>query len=324
MSREERPGHECDCHGHRRGHEDVIGPTGPELPIRVESHAVIIVVPVSTSADPSSNQAPGKYETILVERADGVVTITFNRVRSKNAVNGVMWAELIEELNIIQHNGDDRVVVFTGAGGEFCSGADLSVMMASDGPSKARGHSHFYYAMREVSTAILLVHRLPQPTIAKVRGVAVGVGNNIAFGCDLVVAADTARFSQIFSKRGLSLDGGGSWVLPRRIGLHRAKELAFFADIIDATEADRLGLVNRVLPDGELDAFVDDWCRKLLALPPIAIAQTKRMLNNSMHVTLEEALDDEGTAQSVNFGTKDTAEAISAWMQKRTPTFKGR
>ena len=152
MSREERPGHECDRHDRRRGHEDVIGLTGPELPIRVESHAVIIVVPVSTSADPSSNQAQenqaqgnqasGKYETILVERADGVVTITFNRVRSKNAVNGVMWAELIEELNIIQHNGDDRVVVFTGAGGEFCSGADLSVMMASD-VSGASWGNHF-------------------------------------------------------------------------------------------------------------------------------------------------------------------------------------
>jgi 2-(1,2-epoxy-1,2-dihydrophenyl)acetyl-CoA isomerase len=235
-----------------------------------------------------------------------------------------MWAELIEELGRIQHNGDDRVVVFTGAAGEFCSGADLSVMMSSDSPTKARAHSHFYYAMREVSTAILLIHRLPQPTIAKVRGVAVGVGNNIAFGCDLVVASENARFSQIFSKRGLSLDGGGSWVLPRRIGLHKAKELAFFADIIDATEADRLGLLNRVLPDDQLDAFVDDWCARLLALPPIALAQSKRMLNNSMHVTLEEALDDEGTAQSVNFGTKDTAEAISAWMQKRTPQFKGR
>ena len=319
------PRHEGD-HGHGGGdHEHVIGPTGPELPIRVESHHVIIVGSVTASTDSATHSDRGPYETILVERDNGVVTITFNRTKSKNAVNGVMWAELIEELGFIQHNGDDRVVVFTGAGGEFCSGADLSMVMAAPGePSKARRHSHYYYSMREVSTAILSIHRLPQPTIAKVRGVAVGVGNNIAFGCDLVVASDNARFSQIFSKRGLSLDGGGSWLLPRRVGLHRAKELAFFADIVDATEADRLGLVNRVLPDAELDAFVDDWCNRLLALPPIALAQSKRMLNNSMHVTLEEALDDEGTAQSVNFGTKDTAEAILAWQQKRTPSFKGR
>jgi 2-(1,2-epoxy-1,2-dihydrophenyl)acetyl-CoA isomerase len=178
--------------------------------------------------------------------------------------------------------------------------------------------------MREVSAAILAIHRLPQPTIAKVRGVAVGVGCNIAFGCDLVVASDNARFSEIFSKRGLSLDGGGSWILPRRVGMHKAKELAFFADILSAEEADRFGLLNRVVPDAQLDAFVAEWCERLLALPPIALAQSKRMLNNAMQVTMEEALDDEGIAQSVNFSTKDTAEAISAWMQKRTPTFKGR
>ena len=122
----------------------------------------------------------------------------------------------------------------------------------------------------------------------------------------------------------MSLDGGGSWLLPRRIGLHRAKEMAFFADIIDAGEADRIGLVNRVVPDAQLDAFVAEWTDRLIALPPIALAQSKRMLNNSMNVTLEEALDDEGVAQTVNFGTKDTPEAIAAWMEKRNPVFKGR
>jgi len=157
-----------------------------------------------------------------------------------------------------------------------------------------------------------------------VRGVAVGVGANMALGCDLVVASDNARFSEIFAKRGLSLDGGGSWILPRRVGLHRAKELTFFADIISAAEADRIGLVNRVVPDGELDAFVADWTQRLLAMPPIALAQSKRMLNNAMNVTLEEALDDEGTAQTVNFGTKDTPEAIAAFLEKRAPVFKGR
>ena len=168
------------------------------------------------------------------------------------------------------------------------------------------------------------MHRMPQPTIAKVRGVAVGAGCNLAFGCDLVVASETARFSEIFSRRGLSLDFGGSWVLPRRVGLHIAKELAFFGDIVDAAEAKELGLVNRVLPDADLDAFVAGWAARLVASPPIAIAQSKRMLNNSMNVTMEEALDDEGAAQTVNFGTKDTPEAIMAFMEKREPNFKGR
>jgi 2-(1,2-epoxy-1,2-dihydrophenyl)acetyl-CoA isomerase len=276
---------------------------------------------VNASSDPQqTSSSHSSLETISVDRSNGVVTITFNRPKRKNAVNGKMWIELLETLTEIQHNSADRVVVLTGAGGEFCSGADLVAM----GDSGGRTHSHSYYSMREVTGVIMALARLPQPTIAKVRGVAVGVGCNLAFGCDLVAASHTARFSQIFSKRGLSLDGGGSWLLPRRVGLHRAKELAFFADIIDAHEAERLGLVNRLVADGELDAFVDEWAQRLVALPPIALAQTKRLLNNAMNVTLEEALDDEGAAQTVNFGTKDTPEAIAAWVEKRDPVFKGR
>ena len=117
--------------------------------------------------------------------------------------------------------------------------------------------------MRHVGDVALALHRLPKPTIAKVRGVAVGAGCNMALGCDLVVASDNARFSEIFARRGLSIDFGGSWVLPRIVGMHRAKELALFADIIDAAEAERIGLVNRVVPDAEIDAFVDDWAARL-------------------------------------------------------------
>jgi 2-(1,2-epoxy-1,2-dihydrophenyl)acetyl-CoA isomerase len=178
--------------------------------------------------------------------------------------------------------------------------------------------------MRHVADVCLALARLPQPVIAKVRGVAVGAGCNLALGCDLVVASTNARFSEIFAKRGLSVDFGGTWVLPRRVGLHRAKELAFFADIIDAAEAERIGLVNRVVDDADLDAFVDDWAQRLAGGPPLAVAMTKRMLNNSMNVTLEEALDDEGAAQTVNFSTQDTVEAIRAFVEKRTPKFEGR
>ena len=126
--------------------------------------------------------------------------------------------------------------------------------------------------MRHVGDVALALHRLPIPTIAKVRGVAVGAGCNMAIGCDLVVASENARFSEIFARRGLSIDFGGSWVLPRIVGMHRAKELALFADIIDAAEAERIGLVNRVLPDAEIDGFVDDWAARLAAGPPIALA----------------------------------------------------
>jgi 2-(1,2-epoxy-1,2-dihydrophenyl)acetyl-CoA isomerase len=254
---------------------------------------------------------------IEVTRDGGVATVTINRPQRKNAVTGDMWGQLAETFRTLSADSDVRCVIITGAGGEFCSGADLSARSASGRPV------HQLTAMRSVNDAALSLHRMPQPTIAKVRGVAVGAGCNLALGCDLVVAGETARFSEIFAKRGLSLDFGGSWLLPRRIGMHRAKELALFGDIISSSEARDLGLVNRVLPDGELDAFVDGWARRLAAGPPIALALTKRMLNNSLNVTMEEALDDEGAAQTVNFGTKDTLEAMEAFAQKREPKFKG-
>ena len=254
---------------------------------------------------------------IEVTRAEAIATVTINRPHRKNAVTGDMWAQLAETFRSLSADADIRCVVITGAGGEFCSGADLSAREGSGRPV------HQLAAMRAVNDAALALHRMPQPTIAKVRGVAVGAGCNMALGCDLVVASENARFSEIFAKRGLSVDFGGTWLLPRRVGLHRAKELALFGDIISAADAREMGLVNRVLPDGELDAFVDGWARRLAAGPPIALALTKRMLNNAMNVTMEEALDDEGAAQTVNFGTKDTIEAMSAFTEKREPKFKG-
>lgn len=255
-------------------------------------------------------------ESISVAREDGVVTITLRRPQKKNAVDNTMWNELLDEFRTIAANADDRAVVITGAGGNFCSGADL--WQAGDGP-----RPHQLAAMRHINDVCLALHRMPQPTVAKVRGVAVGAGMNLALACDLVVAGADARFSEIFAKRGLSVDFGGSWLLPRLVGMQRAKELVLLAEIIDADTAAEMGLVNRVLPDDELDSFVDDWARRLAGGPPIALAMTKRLLNNSFAVTLEEALDDEGLSQTVNLATKDTIEAIGAFMEKRDPVFRG-
>jgi 2-(1,2-epoxy-1,2-dihydrophenyl)acetyl-CoA isomerase len=257
-------------------------------------------------------------ETIEVSRASGIVTITLNRPAKKNAANAQMWNELLETFRDIAANSDDRVVVLTGAGGEFCAGADLT------GGGTGGSGQHQLAQMRHISDVALALHRLPMPTIAKVRGVAVGAGCNIALGCDLVVASDNARFSEIFARRGLSIDFGGSWVLPRLVGLHRAKELALFADIISAAEAADLGLVNRVVPVEEIDAFVDDWAHRLAAGPPIALSMTKKLLNASSAATIEQALENEAMAQTVNFGTADTVEAMAAFLEKRAPAFRGR
>jgi 2-(1,2-epoxy-1,2-dihydrophenyl)acetyl-CoA isomerase len=255
-------------------------------------------------------------ETLQIARSDGIVTITLDRPAKKNAITGTMWNELLATFDAIGRNADDRVVVITGAGGEFCSGADLSDAGASQPVSPIAN-------MRHIGHVCTTLHQLPQPVIAKVVGVAAGAGCNLALGCDLIVAAEDARFSEIFSRRGLSIDFGGSWVLPRLVGMHRAKELALFADIISAKEALDIGIVNRVVPTAEIDAFVDDWARRLAAGPPVALGLTKRLISNSFAVTLEQAVEDEARAQAVNFGTQDTAEAMVAFLEKRDPVFRG-
>lgn len=256
-------------------------------------------------------------QTLLIERADGVVTVTLNRPEKKNAVNDVMWDELLETFRTIAANpDDDRAVIITGAGGEFCSGADLSGGSERD--------EHGLTRMRHIGDVCLALHAIPQPVIAKVRGVAAGAGLNLALGCDLVVASDDARFSEIFARRGLSVDFGGSWVLPRLVGLHKAKELVLLADIIDAKEAQDLGIVNRVVPAAQLDAFVDDWATRLAAGPPLALSMSKRLLNQSSAMSLAQAIEAEAQAQSVNFPTLDTGEALAAFLEKRPPRFRGR
>lgn len=255
-------------------------------------------------------------ETIQVARAGGVVTVTLDRPEKKNAINDVMWRELLAAFTEVADSADDRVLVLTGAGGAFCSGADLSPAGAAE--------RHQLDVMRGIGDVALRLHRLSKPTIAKIGGVAAGAGLNMALGCDLIVASDDARFSEIFAKRGLSLDFGGSWLLPRLIGLHKAKELAFFADIISAKEAQEIGLVNKVVPAGELDAVVDDWAGRLASGPPLALSMTKTMLNNAFAVSMDQALEDEGRCQTVNFGTADTAEAMAAFLQKREPRFSGK
>ena len=255
-------------------------------------------------------------ETLQIERSDGVVTVTLDRPEKKNAINDTMWDELESAFRDIARRSDDRAVVITGAGGAFCSGADLSDVGGDE--------QHFLWRMRRIGDACTAVHRMVQPVIAKVPGVAAGAGLSLALACDLIVASDEARFTTIFSKRGLTIDFGSSWVLPRLVGLHRAKELALFADIIDAKEAERMGLVNRVVPAAELDDVVADWASRLAAGPPLAMSMTKRLLNHSFGMSLDESLEGEGMAQTINFQTADTAEAMAAFMEKRAPRFEGR
>ena len=254
---------------------------------------------------------------VTVERDDrGVVTVTMSQPEKKNAISYTMFDRLRETFLEVTERDEDRVLVLTGEGENFSAGADLG---AGDAPKR-----HQLHLMQFYGSVGLALHQLPKPTIAKIRGLAVGAGLNLGLACDLIVASEDARFSEIFARRGLSLDVGGSWLLPRLVGMHRAKELALLADIVPAAEALQMGLVNRVVPDAELDAQVDEWAGRLAAGPPLALAMTKRMLNNAFNHGMAEALDAEGMAQSVNVASEDSKEAFKAFFNKREPKFRGR
>ena len=264
---------------------------------------------------------PDSSEQLLVERDGCVVTVTLNRPEVMNAMTAALFVDFGDLCRDLNRDETVRAVVVTGAGGNFCSGADV-------GPQAARATEATPVVplrnMRRIKESAIALHELQHPTVAKVRGVAAGAGLNLALGCDLVYASDNARFSEIFARRGLSIDFGGSWVLPRRVGLHRAKELALLAEVIDAAEADRIGLVNRILPDADLDAHVDDVVARITAGPPLALTMSKALLNNGAQTSMSQALEAEGQAQATNFGTNDVREAGLAWLEKRPAEFEGR
>jgi 2-(1,2-epoxy-1,2-dihydrophenyl)acetyl-CoA isomerase len=250
---------------------------------------------------------------LLSSDRDGVRTLTLNRPERKNALDARLWVELADALRDLKRDRGVRALVLTGAGGAFCSGADIGT----------GENVHPRYKLDRLTDVALALHELAVPTIAKVTGVAVGAGWNLALGCDLVVATPQSRFCQIFAKRGLSIDLGGSWLLPKLVGLQQAKRLVLLADMIGADEAHALGLVTWVKTADEIDAFVDDLAARLASGPPFALAQSKALLNDGANATLREALANEARAQPGNFATADSAEAYAAFAAKREPEFTG-
>lgn len=261
-------------------------------------------------------------EAIRVERRDGLVTLTLDRPAKKNAIDAQMWSELDRALGEIARDPNDRALILTGAGGNFSAGADLSGNPSGKGLTGGPLQP-IVQEMRQMGDIVLRLQRIAKPTLAVVDGVCVGVSLGLALACDLVLASDRARFSEIFAKRGLALDGGNSWLLPRRIGLHKAKELVFFADMLDAKEAESIGLVNKVVPAGELDAMAEEWGRRLASGPTLALGLSKRLLDASSSVTLPQALEDEARCQHITHASKDVREGIAAFLERREPRFSG-
>jgi len=255
-----------------------------------------------------------RNSTITLSRSDGVGTITLNRPHRKNALDLTSFKALREAFDEMGADPQVRAVVLTGAGGDFCAGADLSAEVDP---------AHPLIAMDVVNATALTVQTFAKPIIARVDGDAVGAGWNLALLCDLVVATPRSRFSQIFARRGLSIDFGGSWILPRLIGMQQAQRLALLAEMIGADEAERLGLVTWIREVDEIEAFTDGVASRLAAGPPIAMRQIRALLTAGSNSSFAEALRAEATAQTVNFATADAQEGFAAFAQRREPDFTG-
>jgi 2-(1,2-epoxy-1,2-dihydrophenyl)acetyl-CoA isomerase len=260
------------------------------------------------------------YQTLIVEKTGAVATITMHRPEARNALDITMRQELLLALDEIERDEGARVLVLTGAGGNFCAGGDVKSM---------RDGTYTAATARErvdmLNRFIVRFVAFPRPTIAMVDGFAVGAGCNLALCCDLVVASDRARFGEVFAKIGLVPDGGGTYLLSRVVGLARAKELIFTADIIDAAEALRLGMVNRVVPCAELQTATRTLAEKIAAGPPLALRMAKDLVNRAAASSdLETALNLEALSQGVAITSDDHREGVAAFFEKRPPRFTGR
>ena len=256
---------------------------------------------------------------VAVEDVGPIRTLTMANPGRMNAVPPDGWIELAEAFEAFEAS-DLRVAVVTGAGGEFCAGADMArapnpVPSAADNAERMRSG---------VNRAALALHRCSKPTIAAVDGVAVGAGMNLAIGCDIVIATERARFAEIFVKRGLTLDFGGTWLLPRLVGLTRARELALTGRIVDADEALAIGLVTRVVPVSDLESTTAELASAFAEGAPLAQSFIKRALDRSSTMTFEQALAFEEHAQALLLASEDLIEGAAAFMEKRPPRFEGR
>jgi 2-(1,2-epoxy-1,2-dihydrophenyl)acetyl-CoA isomerase len=260
---------------------------------------------------------------ISTQRRQHVLEVTLDRPEKKNAITMPMFSALKGIFEQAALDPELRVVILRGAGGNFSSGADLT---GGEGtaPSGSLAAKTFSIVRDEVGQAILALHRLPKPTIAMLEGAAAGAGANLALACDLVYAANDARLCEIFVRRALSLDCGGSWTLPRLVGLQKAKELAFFGDWIGAREASEIGLVTGCFAPESLEQEVRALADRLARHAPLALALIKQSLDTSSQLSFAQAIDQEAAGQALCTSSEDFMEGVRAFLEGREPRFTGR
>jgi enoyl-CoA hydratase/carnithine racemase len=263
------------------------------------------------------------YKCLIYEVKDAVASLTLNRPERLNALGDTLRDDLYDAILRSSQDPDVRVMVVTGAGKGFCAGGDVKAMNDSkEGRAPARQLEDKVAPLRD--RVLLAMRDAPKPVIAAVNGAAAGAGMNLALGCDIRLASTAARFTQAFVKRGLHPDWGGTYFLPRLVGMAKACELIFTGEIIDAQEALRLGIVNAVYAPEELMPAAYELARKIASGPPVAIRLAKRALYHSEETDLRGALEFETFAQNICSETEDAREGIRAFVEKRAPSFKGR
>jgi enoyl-CoA hydratase len=265
-----------------------------------------------------------EYEHIRLAQETGIVTLSFNRPETRNAMSPAMGDEIVHAVECIRTDPSVRVFILTGVGKAFSSGGDLS-MIARDTGARAEGRApSMGGSPRDFYARYLAIRNLPVPTIAAINGHAIGAGLCIALACDLRVAAADAKMGMTFTRLGIHPGMGATYFLPRLIGSARACELFFTGRIFDAAEAEHLGIVNRVAPRAEFDACVQNLAREIAASGPLAVRMVKESIYRGAHHSLDEMLDHEALQQSITFTTDDAREGIMAVMEKRQPRFAGK
>lgn len=259
-------------------------------------------------------------EVVLVDVSDHVATITLNRPDKLNALNGEMMEALVPIVERLAEDGEVRCVVLTGAGRGFCAGGDIADMSTGAGLTDEEPVRR----LRRREEVSRLLHEMPKPTIAMINGPAAGAGLSIALSCDMRIAGESARLGTAFVRVGFSGDFGGTWMLQRLVGPAKARELYFTGELIDAREAERIGMVNRTVPDGRLAEETKSLAQAIAQGPPLALARMKQNMNLGLTSDFSTLLQAEAEGMIAMGMTEDNREALKAFLEKRPAEFRGR
>ena len=260
------------------------------------------------------------YETITLEREAGVATMTLNRPEKMNAMNDKLADELVAAISEINQDDAVRAVIITGAGRAFCAGGDLNLPVF-----KMAGRPAEIKQFLQKANAIPLgLRSLAKPVIAAVNGIAVGFGHSLVLACDIIIASEEAKFGQAWVNIGYHPDTGSSYFLPRLVGPAKACELIFTGKMIDAREAEKIGMVNQVVPSDALMDTARELALKLASGPSVAIGLAKSCIYHGLQMSMEQALDYELESAIITFHTEDQQEGLKAFFEKRQPKFKGK